>query len=220
MKQRDLKPETWYDLSDAANYLGVHFTTLRRWADTGKIPFIRTPGGRRRFSAQILEQFVQQMAAQPGGYSAALAVAQPQPFEERAIDQTRRNIHSLTQSDTWISRLSEAQRYHMKGTGQKLMVLLLQFNSRTEGGEAFLEEGKRISREYAQVCASIGMSLPETVRVFLFFRRSILNAIYETDHLEQEMDAESMRLFARTTDFMDGLLLDLIGSFPNDRISG
>jgi excisionase family DNA binding protein len=215
MKQRNLKPETWYDLSEAADYLGVHFTTLRRWADTGKIPFIRTPGGRRRFSALVLEQFVQQMGAGPG----ELTVVQSgdiQPLEERAIDQTRKNIHSLSLSENWIGRLSEEQRFHLKGTGQKLMVLLLQYNSRTEGGEAFLQEGKRIAREYAQVCDSVGLSLPETVRIFLFFRRAILNAIHETDRLEQVMDQESLRLFSRTTDFMDGLLLDLIGNFPNE----
>jgi len=47
----------WLDLSDAAQFLDVHFTTLRRWADTGKINYIRTPGGRRRFSMADLEQF-------------------------------------------------------------------------------------------------------------------------------------------------------------------
>ena len=36
-------------LSEAAALLGVHPDTLRRWADEGKVPVSRTPGGERRF---------------------------------------------------------------------------------------------------------------------------------------------------------------------------
>jgi excisionase family DNA binding protein len=53
--------EKLVDLAAAAAYLGVHFTTLRRWADAGKIAHIRTPGGRRRFSQTDLEQFRQSL---------------------------------------------------------------------------------------------------------------------------------------------------------------
>jgi len=36
-------------LAEAASILGVRPETLRRWADTGKVPSVRTPGGERRF---------------------------------------------------------------------------------------------------------------------------------------------------------------------------
>jgi excisionase family DNA binding protein len=212
MKQKYLKHETWLDLSDAAAYLGVHFTTLRRWADAGQIPFMRTPGGRRRFSEQALENFLQRQSVTTSP-SASLVVSQP--MQQRAIDHTRKSILSINRAENWMSRLSEDQRVQLKGTGHQLMVLLLQYNSRSDGGEVFLEEGKRIAREYSLICASVGMSLQETVSIFLFFRRSILDSIHETDHLEEIIDQDSLRLFHRTTDFMDGLLLDLIGNFPS-----
>ena len=52
-------PETeqWLSLSQAAEMLGVHSTTLRRWADNGKITFMLTPGGHRRFALSDLNQF-------------------------------------------------------------------------------------------------------------------------------------------------------------------
>lgn len=212
MKQRDIQRETWFDLSEAAEFLGVHFTTLRRWADSGKVPFIRTPGGRRRFSIQALEQFLQGMSAVQGEEANSMALVKLE--KEQAIAHTRKNIHSLSNSENWMNLLTEDQRRLLKGTGHRLMVLLLQYNSHEDGGDVFLEEGKRISREYSQICSSVGLNLKETVQIFLFFRRSVLDSIHETDHLGEKFDQTSLRLFHRTTDFMDGLLLDLIGSFP------
>ena len=46
MSTKLVRVTQWLDLSAAADYLGVHFTTLRRWTDDGKVPCIRTPGGR------------------------------------------------------------------------------------------------------------------------------------------------------------------------------
>jgi excisionase family DNA binding protein len=65
-------PEQWLNLSDAAQFLGVHFTTLRRWADAGQISCIRTPGGRRRFSKNDLQAFINNMR-QADAHSVSLA---------------------------------------------------------------------------------------------------------------------------------------------------
>jgi len=42
-------PEQYFPISEAAKRLGVHHTTLRKWANEGKIICTRTVGGRRRF---------------------------------------------------------------------------------------------------------------------------------------------------------------------------
>lgn len=41
-------------LGEAAEILEVHPDTVRRWADQGKVPFVRTPGGERRFRREDL----------------------------------------------------------------------------------------------------------------------------------------------------------------------
>jgi excisionase family DNA binding protein len=38
----------------AAEILGVSTKTLSRWSDEGKIPFIRTLGGHRRYRASVV----------------------------------------------------------------------------------------------------------------------------------------------------------------------
>ncbi len=220
MKPKEFEHEIWLDLSEAARYLGVHFTTLRRWADAGEVPYIRTPGGRRRFSLAALAQFVKAMTQ---ASSAGLTLVPPagQPLQDRAIDHTRQSVRNLPAGESWLGRMSDEQRQRLKGTGHRLMALLLQYNGRSEGGEAFLEEGGRLMCEYSQVCSRVGLSLEETVRVFLFFRRSILDSFHETGFLEGKEDFEGLRLYHRTTDFLDALLLHLISSFlqPNTQIT-
>src|SRR3989338_3726748 len=45
----DRKTKLYYSIGDAAGYLGVSIQTLRRWTKSGKISYIRTKGGFRRF---------------------------------------------------------------------------------------------------------------------------------------------------------------------------
>lgn len=211
MKRNEIEHETWLDLSKAAKYLGVHFTTLRRWADSGAVPCLRTPGGRRRFSVKALDQFIRERSSVDGDGQTPLALI---PVRDRAIDHARQTIRGMSSSNnSWMVRLSSDQRALMRGTGHRLTALLLQFNSRGDGGEAFLDEGRRIIREYSRICSTAGFSLDETVRIYLFFSRSIVDAIYETAHIGGSDDFEGKRLFSRTMDFMEGLLLDLISSY-------
>lgn len=46
-------------LGVAAEILGVHPVTVRRWANAGKIPSSRTAGGERRFLVRDLEAFLE-----------------------------------------------------------------------------------------------------------------------------------------------------------------
>lgn len=209
MKQNHFRREVWMDLSEAAEYLGVHFTTLRRWADAGEISYMRTPGKRRRFSLKALEDFIEKRQQ---GHE--VEENWDEPLKARAINLARASVQNIRGSEKWLDQIDQEQRMHMKSTGHRLMALLLQYNSRSEGGEAFLEEGKRIMGEYSQVCAVKGLSMLETVRIFLFFRLSILDAVHETSYLHSGSDQDSLRLFHRTTKFLDDLILELIGSYP------
>jgi excisionase family DNA binding protein len=52
--------ETRVRTGKACEILGVHPNTLRRWADTGMLPFLRMPGGpfgERRFLVADLKAF-------------------------------------------------------------------------------------------------------------------------------------------------------------------
>jgi excisionase family DNA binding protein len=53
-------------LSDAAEALGVSASTLRRWADGGRLRVVRTAGGHRRFVAEDVRRLSRETAGREG----------------------------------------------------------------------------------------------------------------------------------------------------------
>jgi excisionase family DNA binding protein len=58
------EPE-WLTLGQAARFLGVAQSTIRKWSDQGRVPAFYTPGGHRRFRRADLQEFVERSG--PGG---------------------------------------------------------------------------------------------------------------------------------------------------------
>src|SRR5258705_12765661 len=48
----------WLTLGQAAKYLGVAQSTIRKWSDQGLLPAFYTPGGHRRFRRRDLDSFL------------------------------------------------------------------------------------------------------------------------------------------------------------------
>src|SRR5438874_4268118 len=49
----------WLTLGQAAKYLGVAQSTIRKWSDQGRVPAFYTPGGHRRYRKGDLDQFLE-----------------------------------------------------------------------------------------------------------------------------------------------------------------
>ncbi|HLM34362.1 MAG TPA: response regulator [Gaiellaceae bacterium] len=58
------EPE-WLTLGQAAKFLGVAQSTIRKWSDQGRVPAFYTPGGHRRYRRRDLEAFLDRSG--PGG---------------------------------------------------------------------------------------------------------------------------------------------------------
>jgi excisionase family DNA binding protein len=54
----------WLTLGQAAKYLGVAQSTVRKWTDQKKVPAFKTPGGHRRYRRSDLDMFLER--SQPG----------------------------------------------------------------------------------------------------------------------------------------------------------
>ena len=48
----------WLTLGQAAKYLGVAQSTMRKWSDLGRVSAFYTPGGHRRYRRSDLDQFL------------------------------------------------------------------------------------------------------------------------------------------------------------------
>ena len=55
----------WLTLGQAARFLGVAQSTIRKWSDNGQVPAFYTPGGHRRYRRSDLETFLERSG--PGG---------------------------------------------------------------------------------------------------------------------------------------------------------
>jgi excisionase family DNA binding protein len=55
----------WLTLGQAAKYLGVAQSTIRKWSDNGRVPAFYTPGGHRRYRRSDLDNFLDRSG--PGG---------------------------------------------------------------------------------------------------------------------------------------------------------
>jgi excisionase family DNA binding protein len=57
----------WLTLGQAAKFLGVAQSTIRKWSDQGRLPAFYTPGGHRRYRRADLDAFLERSG--PGGRS-------------------------------------------------------------------------------------------------------------------------------------------------------
>lgn len=215
MKSSPLEPSSqrqaespWLELGEAAAFLGVHFTTLRRWVDAGKVPCIRTPGGRRRFRRTELVAFLASL--QQGQISPAPGAGEAAP--ERALP-TIQVSHLGVSGEGWYHKIGVEQRAAMRRGGQQLMAILMQYATRANGGEAFLLEGRRLAVYYGEACRQAALSLVETLQAFLSVRRSIFDSVHQAGALAGRPDADTWRFYDRMNEFLDSMLLATVEAY-------
>lgn len=203
-----VKDNAWLSISQAAHFLGVHFTTLRRWSDQGLIEYVRTPGGKRKYHQKALAAFLNQYR-EPVKESSAFLVLQDQ-----AISRTRETLQSTgIYQKAWYGQLSETQRVKMRSTGNRLVALMFHYTAHTENQERFLEEARSITCEYGKLCRQMGIGLSDCVQMFLLFRQPILHAIHETGRLPGTTDEEGLLLFEKMNHFLDNLLVAMVDAY-------
>lgn len=169
-----MKKSRWLSLQGAADMLGVHTSTLRRWAEEGVVAHTVTAGGHRRFDVQELERFLarQSRGAAPGADGS-------NSWAHLVLAQTRREV--ATHGDAhWLRSLNDAARERHRLLGRRLMGLTLQFvSSESEEESALLDEARAIGLTYAQLSRSEGVSLRDALEAALFFRDRLLEASWE-----------------------------------------
>jgi excisionase family DNA binding protein len=193
--------EDWIELGEAARRLGVHQSTLRRWADKGKIPSFRTLTGRRRFSSEAIRKIQEDMQQ-------TARVESSEHFESKALSLSRRRSNEFQQAwSAWTDQLSEEQQLMFRYTGQRLLDLIVQHLEHSKSSSVYLREGKEISLDYGRICSKTGLSLAQTAEVFLYFRRVVLEtlqSVMEPGGLNDRLDKHA---FLRAVDFCDSLLV-------------
>src|SRR5918997_4911631 len=82
----------WLTLGQAAKYLGVAQSTIRKWSDLGRVPAFYTPGGHRRYRRADLDAFLERSGR--GGQAYAGPVVLIVDDDERLREFVRVNLEA------------------------------------------------------------------------------------------------------------------------------
>ena len=80
----------WLTLGQAAKYLGVAQSTMRKWSDLGRVPAFYTPGGHRRYRRRDLDAFLERSG--PGAVTQAGPLVLIVDDDERIRQYVRANL--------------------------------------------------------------------------------------------------------------------------------
>ena len=197
----------WLGLHEASTLLGISLSTMRRWADAGKVPAYRTVGGHRRFQRHELETL---LSGESNKITVAAADTAPWSSDVQEMNQQE-----------WHRKVSEhpaADR--MRGLGQRLLGLLIQHvHSRTPDSR-FLNEAGAVGTIYGKEAFDASISLHETVKAFLFFRRACSHLTSPASGIIYPSDlAEAAKLQDQIDAFMDSVLLGVLAGYENHPVS-
>jgi excisionase family DNA binding protein len=197
--------DDWLSLNEASLLLGVAPSTLRRWGDSGRVPMKRTLGGHRRFGRSAVHDLA--------GARPAEAEAKPVRTEARGVGWGV-DARELARQD-WHARLATKDHTEqMRGLGQRLLGLLIQYLNRREDDARFLREARSVGANYGRETREAGASIYDTVEAFLFFRSSFSEMAMPIPGLVQPTDLdEALTLQKRLNRFMDAILLGLITGY-------
>ena len=204
--QPDTALDDWLTLHDASEMLGVATSTLRRWGDAGRVPMKRTLGGHRRFARDQIAR----LAGGQASHAELIPARPPHPAPHAwGIDS-----HEMARQE-WHARLAArpgADR--MRGLGQRLLGLLIQYINRREEDSRFLKEARAVGSSYGGEAYQAQASMHDTVEAFLFFRSSFSEMAMPLPGIAQPTDlAEAAALQARLNRFMDSILLGVIAGY-------
>ena len=102
----------WLTLGQAARYLGVAQSTIRKWSDDGRVPAFYTPGGHRRYRRPDLDSFLERSGPGTGGEPVVLIVDD----DERLREYVRVNLETEGYAVREAASAEEGLRVLEEGT--------------------------------------------------------------------------------------------------------
>lgn len=199
----------WLALKEASDFLGVHFTTLRTWADNGDIPVFRTPGGHRRFSLDDLRRFLAQRSQ--------LATADEHGIVSVAVVRAREELErQLPVDQRWRYPLQGDAEQARRQRGRQLFALAVSFVLKPAQSERLLDQGRELGREYGWEAARSGIGLPETGKAVQFFRSQLVETVRHQESAALP-DADDLRVQRLIDIFLDEVLYAVLDGYERGR---
>lgn len=181
----------WMSLGEVCRALEINEATLRQWADRGRLPVYRTPGGHRRFLREDVDALLNRNEA---------SGTDP---EDLALQEIRRRLSQADVSEqSWMESFQAEGRDRMRLFGRRLLSLLLRNDLEDRNGRKgeTMSETHMLGHEYGSEMAARGVPLTDSVQAFLFFRQAVVVAV-QPDRLRQVVEIS------------DGVLVGLVDAY-------
>lgn len=198
----------WVSLGRACKLLGVNESTLRRWADNGRVRSFRTPGGHRRFAEEDLSRLQQSRPARerPAADAGAL--------NSLALTRIRRRLQRGRGHEAgWYSSVDEDIRVRFRPLGRRLVALAAERLERRARRGRLIEEARAIGREYGQELSRSGVALRDAVEAFTFFRRSLDETARQFSQREGLSAEEAATAWEQVSSLADVVLMAMVETF-------
>lgn len=195
----------WLSLSEVADLLGVHPSTVRSWSDQGLLPVHRTQGGHRRYLRSELELWSQSQRSDKHN-EADLVV-------QNALRNTRFQIsEGRINQEAWYLKLDEDSREQYRQSGRMLLHGLIGYL--TSHGDQAKAEARSLGYEYASRGRRCGLNVSDAAHAFLFFRNVLMDSmlnVYEQAAVRSPRAWSDM--FRKVNSFTDEIMITLMETY-------
>ncbi len=196
----------WLTLKDASAFLGVHYTTMRNWADSGDIRVFRTPGGHRRFSVDDLRAFLNERAENPIALDSTEVV-------DAAVLQVRQELQSTPHEDVgWRYTIGEDEEASHRERGRQLFSLAISYILKPNHRQRILQNGRELGVEYGRDAARHDLGLRETGKAVQFFRGQLTQLLRQGEN-PRTLDSDDVRVRQLLDHFLDEVLYAVLDGY-------
>jgi excisionase family DNA binding protein len=193
--------DEWLTLGQASRFLGVDDSTLRSWADAGRVPTFRTPGGHRRFSRAALNEFLERGRASSERLADLIG-----PHADRLVPGAIRQIRS----QRWYIALDAPTAKAIGLVCHRLMDALAGYLPGGARQREHLRAGEDAGAELGRRVAALRLSAVDATEAFLFFKHIITEAVSTRLRLPPDGKIRSLR---RIDTFLNAVLLGMMRDF-------
>jgi excisionase family DNA binding protein len=195
----------WLTIPQASARLGISAQTLRQWADDGRVPSFRTPGGHRRFRSSDLASIEAGKRPHPDPTSSLQVLA------HTALGRTRFALAEERMADeAWFRNVPAKAREEQRVLGRRVVMTLSELLV-GEDEKTLVAQAREVGEAYALLNRKYAIMLDDSLRAFIFFREAFFESLIELTETTPALDALS--LSRRLSRFVDEMLLTMVEAY-------
>lgn len=200
--------DEWLSLSDAAQLLGVHPSTVRLWSDKGVLPVHRTQGGHRRYKRSEMVMWSE------SNKKARENVVAPESMMQEVVKNVRMQIsEGRLEAESWYQKLDEAARVQYRQSSRSLFQGLMTYIASNGEGEEVSSEAYAIGYEYASRARRYQLNYVDAAKAFLFFRDALIESVIKVYSDAKLPTRQSIEIYSKMHTFTDEILISLLQTY-------